>query len=164
MPNILMQHEIGCDVDRFWQIFLDREFNETLFKHLGFPKWKITEQRETDAEVVRIIEAIPKLDAPGSVKKVLGDGFGYSEEGRFDRAKKVFKFTITPNTLAGKLKTEGTVRAEPAGERKCKRIVDIFVEAKVFGVGGMLEKMSEKSLRDGWADSAAYLNRWLKEH
>lgn len=165
MTTFVMRHDLDCSPDRHWEVFLDNVLNKDLYlKHLGFPHWEVLEVKETDKEIIRRVKATPKLDAPAAVVKILGDGFGYTEEGRFDREKKVFKFVITPSTLQGKLRNEGTVRCEPRGEGKCTRVVEIIAEAKVFGVGGMLESMTEKNLRDGWGKSATYINDWLKSH
>ena len=165
MATFTMTHEIDCDVPRFWKLFLDREFTTRLYEYLAFPKYEIVEQRETDAEVVRVVKATPKLDMPGPVAKALGPGFSYMEEGRFDKAAERYKFVIKPSALEGKLKNEGTVRVEPVdGGKKTRRIVDVVAEAKVFGIGGMLEKMTEKSFRDGWGKGAEFMNDWLKKH
>lgn len=164
MATFTMTHELDCSEARFWKLFFDREFSEKLFADLGFPKWEIVEQREEEKEIVRIVKAVPKLDAPAPVAKALGPGFGYTEEGRFDRASKTFKFVIKPSALADKLRNEGTVRCEPVSENKCRRVVDVVAEAKIFGIGGMLEKVTEKSFRDGWGKGAEFINRWVKEH
>src|SRR5687768_10616851 len=112
MTTFTMRHEIDCNVDRFWELFFDQELQKRIFSELQFPKWEIVEQKDTEKEIVRIVKAIPKLDAPAAVSKVLGSGFGYTEEGRFDKASKLYKFVIKPTALAEKLKNEGTVKAE----------------------------------------------------
>ena len=66
-------------------------------------------------------------------------------------------------TLADKLRNEGTVRCEPKGDAACTRIVDITAEAKIFAVGSAIEKLSEKSMRDGWGKSADMFNALLKK-
>ena len=55
-------------------------------------------------------------------------------------------------------------RIEKIGDDKVRRIVELVIEAKVFGIGGMLESTTEKQLRDGWDDSAVFMNKWLAEH
>lgn len=165
MPSFTMTHEFDCDLDRFWKIFFDEAVTKATYAHLGFPKWELVDTKDTDKEIVRKVKAVPKLDLPGPVAKVLGDGFGYSEEGRFDKEKKEYKFVITPTTLADKLKNEGKVRAEAIdGGKRTKRIVDVTIEAKVFGVGGMIEKATEKGTRDGWTEGAKFLNDWIKKN
>jgi hypothetical protein len=99
--------------------------------------------------------------APSAVQKMLGGSFSYLEEGTFDRATKVFRWKSTPSALAEKVKTGGTVRAEPAGPGQVRRICDFQYEAKIFGIGGVVESVIEKGLRGGWNKSADFLNGWL---
>ena len=159
-----MRHDLECDEERFWKLFFDREFNEALFKALEFPEWKLIDTKETEKEITRHVKARPKMDAPAAVVKLLGSSFGYDEEGRFDKATKTHKFIIKTNVMTEKLRNEGTVKIESRGEGKVTRVVDIIAEAKVFGVGGMIESSFEKSFRTGWQQSADFINRWVKEH
>jgi hypothetical protein len=165
MAKFTMTHDLDCDPDKFWQLFLhEKEFNQKLFKELEFPEWELLEQTEGDKEIKRVVKAVPKMDMPSAVAKLLGDRFGYTERGTFDKTAKTYKFAIEASTMKDKLKNEGFVRCEPAGEGKSRRIVDITAEAKVFGIGGMIESSFEKSYRTGWGHSAAFINRWVKEH
>jgi hypothetical protein len=163
MPTFSLRQEIDCTPSRFWEIFFDNDLQSQLFADLGFPKWEVVDQKETESHIIRIVKAVPKLDAPAPVAKLLGSGFGYTEEGRFDKTSKVYTFVVTPTTLANKLKNEGTVRCEPKGDAKCIRIVDILVEAKILGLSGVIEKNMEKNTREGWEKSAAFFNARLKK-
>ena len=164
MATFTMRHELDCDCERFWKMFFEADFNEALYKALGFPAWKLIDSKETDTEIIRIVKATPNMDAPAAVTKLLGSSFGYDEEGRFDKASKTHKFIIKPNVMTGKLRNEGSVKCEPRGEGKCTRVVEIIAEAKVFGVGGMIESSFEKSFRTGWQKSAEFINQWVKDH
>jgi len=163
MTTFTMRHDIDCCPERFWELFFDNGLQRRFYAELGFPKWEVVDMKESDAEIVRIVKAIPKLDAPAPVVKLVGPGFGYTEEGRFDRASKVFRFTVTPSTLADKLRNEGSVRVEPRGSDTCTRIVEIVAEAKIFGLGGMIEKMTEKTHREGWEKSVHHFNAEAKK-
>jgi hypothetical protein len=164
MATFTMRHELDCDCDRFWKLFFEKDFNEALFKALEFPEWKLLDSKETETEVVRNVKAVPKMEAPAAVAKLLGSSFGYDEEGRFDKATKTLKFVIKTNVMTDKLKNEGTVKCEPRGEGKSTRVVEITAEAKVFGLGGVIESSFEKSFRVGWQKSAEFINRWVKDH
>ena len=164
MGKLTLTHEIRCNEETFWKIFFDKTFNETLFRsELGFPEYNILEQRETDAEIFRKISGQPKMNMPGPVMKALGSGFRYTEEGRLDKAKKIWSWKMTPSTLADKIRNEGTMRVEPAGEGKVRRVTEMTLEAKIFGIGGLLESSSEKAMREGWDKSAVFMNRWIAE-
>ena len=166
MPTVTFTHEINCDEATFWELFLDKDFNEKLYKQgLEFSEWSIVEQTETDSEVKRTTKGKPKLkNIPGPVAKILGDSFGYSETGFMDKKSKVWKYKLTPSAMADKIKQEGTLRISPAGEGKVKRSVELLIEAKIFGIGGMIESTVEKQLRDGWDASASYMNKWIAEN
>ena len=164
MGTFTVKHDLACDAARFWKLYFDTGFNETLFKALQFPEWTQLELDETESAIVRKVKATPKLDAPAAVGKLLGSSFGYEETVRFDKAKQTLSFVMRTNVLTDKLRTSGTLACEPRGEGKCVRVVENHVEAKVFGLGGMIESSFEKSFRTGWQQSADFINKWVKEH
>lgn len=164
MGKFTVTHEIPCNAETFWKLFFDKAFNEEMFrKDLGFPKYDIQEQRENDKEIFRKIAGQPKMNLPGPVAKVLGSGFSYIEEGRFDKATKIWRWKMTPSTLADKLRNEGTMRIEPVGDNKVRRVAELVNEAKVFGIGGLIESAAEKELREGWDKSAVFFRKWLSD-
>lgn len=69
---------------------------------------------------------------------------------------------MTPSTMADKLRQEGTMRIEPIGDSKVRRIAELTMEAKVFGIGGLIESTTEKQLREGWDRSAVFMNRYIQ--
>ncbi len=165
MKTLNLRHEINCSVDHFWKVFFDKEFNSTLFlQELGFPEFEVLKHEESESSIQRTVRGMPKMDMPKPVMKLLGDGFSYEESGTFDRSSGVWKWTMTPARLAGKLRNEGTVTCEAIGDDKCRRIAVIEIEAKIFGVGGLIESSSVKQMTDGWNRSANYMNRWVKDH
>ncbi|MEZ4296300.1 MAG: DUF2505 family protein [Polyangiaceae bacterium] len=164
MPTFRVTHEINCDIETFWKIFFDKEFNERLYREgLGFPEFSVVSQEETETQIRRKCAGKPKLTMPGPVMKLLGDSFRYTEEGTFDKATKVWRWKMTPSTMAEKLRQEGTLKVEAIGDNKVRRSAELVNEAKVFGIGGMLESSAEKSLREGWDKSAVWMNDWIKK-
>jgi hypothetical protein len=162
MGKFTLTHEINCNEETFWKIFFDKTFNETLFREgLQFPDYRILEQRETDTEIFRKVAGQPKLNMPGPVMKVLGSGFRYVEEGLFNKATKLWSWKMIPSTMADKMRNEGTMRIEPIGDSKVRRITDMVLEAKIMLVGGLMESSGEKSMREGWNDSAVFMNKWI---
>jgi hypothetical protein len=164
MPTFTLTHEIHCDVDTFWKIFFDKTFNEELYrKGLGFPEFTVLEQKETPTGVSRRCAGQPKLNMPAPVMKLLGSGFRYTEDGTWDAATKTWRWKMTPSAMADKLRQEGKLTVSAAGEGKVRRVAELINEAKVFGVGGLLESSAEKQLREGWDQSAVFMNQWIKD-
>jgi hypothetical protein len=165
MVKFTLTHEIHCDVDTFWKTFLDNEFNTALYTGaLGFPDWKVIEQKETDTQITRKVSAQPKMEVPGALQKIIGSGLRYVEEASMTKSEGIWRWKLTPSTLADKLFTSGTVRAERISDTKCRRVAEMQVEAKIFGLGGLIESTTEKQLREGWDKSAAFMNKWVETH
>jgi uncharacterized protein DUF2505 len=162
MSKFTVTHEINCNEETFWKTFFDKSFNEKLYREaLGFPGFDVIEQNETDTNITRKTKGTPKVDLPGPVMKLVGPGFSYIEEGTFDKQTKAWSWKMIPSTLADKVRIEGTIRTEPVGSDKVRRILEIQIEAKIFGVGGLVESSGEKQLRHDWDESAAFMNLHL---
>lgn len=164
MAKFTMTHEINCNAARFWKLVFDRSFDEKLHREgLLEQSYAIGDLRETDAEIVRKTTSQPKRDLPGPLAKLFGGPVSYTEESRLDRVSQVFKARWIPSSRADKIRQEGTMRVEAIGDGKVRRIVDMEVEAKIFGVGGLYESSTEKSLREEWDLSASFINRWIAD-
>ncbi len=161
--KVTISHEFQTDPDTFWSdVFFNPTFNEALYREgLGFPEYRVLEQRDDGSTLVRRVQVTPKQEAPAAVQKLLGGRFSYVEEGTFDRAKKVYRFRVVPASLADKIRAEGELRAEPAGPGRMRRVLEMTVEVKVFGIGGMAEGFVSKSMQESYAQAAAFTNRWL---
>lgn len=165
MGKFTMTHELRCEPEAFWAAFFDPEFNKQMYlQDLGFPAYEVVEHRETPTEIVHVVAGTPKMNVPGPVAKLMGANFSYREEGRFNKATSVWSWKVIPSAMADKMRHEGTMRIERAGEGKVRRIATIEIEAKIFGIGGLIESSTEKQLREGWDKSAGVLQRWLDAH
>lgn len=164
MGKFTVRHDINCNEETFWKVFLDKGFNEELYlKSLGFPDFRIIDQTESDKAIIRKVAGTPKMDMPGPVAKLLGSNFRYTEEGKYDKGSKLWTWKMTPSALADKLRNEGTMRIETIGDNKVRRVADIIIEAKVsMLVNGLMESSAEKQLRDGWDKSAVFMNKYLE--
>jgi hypothetical protein len=151
---------IDCDVDTFWKTFFDRDFNKKLYSEgLGFKAFEFVEASDSH----RKLKGTPKMNAPGPVAKLLGDSFGYEENGTLDKATNTYRWKMTPNTMGDKLFTSGSVKIEAAGDGKVKRTSEASIEAKIFGLGGVLEGTAEKEIRESFEKEARFMNRWFQE-
>lgn len=163
MGLLKLQQEINCDVPTFWRQFFDRELTSRLFREgLGFHAYETLALEETETEIRRTIAVEPKLSMPGPLAKAFGSSFRYTEEGVFDRATGVFRWKMIPGSLAGKVRVDATLRAEPLGPARLLRRVEFDIEARVFMLGGLIEDTFRKQLTEGWTRSAEIQNEWLK--
>ncbi|MEM1033874.1 MAG: DUF2505 domain-containing protein [Myxococcota bacterium] len=150
--------EYACDVSTFWDVFLSEDYTKKFYlEALGFPTCEILAQSATE----RRMRVVPRLDMPKAVTKVLGDSFGYTEEATIDRDGSVYRWQMKPNTMGDKLRTEGVIRIEAVSDDRCRRRDEVTVEAKIFGVGKLIEASAEKQIQDSWGAEADFFRRYL---
>lgn len=162
MQRHTMEHEIHCPPERIWALYFDEDFNQQMYREgLGFPACKIT-RRDDDGEILRWgLAMTPKINMPRAVAKIVGDKVGYTEEGEWIRAQNIYKFRIVLAAFGDKVRLAGTMRFVAHGEGRCKRLVEFEAEAKIFGVGKLIEKTAADNTLSGWADSARFINGYL---
>jgi hypothetical protein len=149
---------LDCDTDTFWKVFFDDEYAKRLHREgLGFREIEILDKTESS----RRLRAVPSMEVPPAVERLLGDRFGYEERGTLDKERGEWRWSMVPNALGGKLRTEGTVRVEAAGDGKTRRRDEVTIEASVFGVGGLIEGAAEKQLKISWEKEETFLKKWL---
>jgi hypothetical protein len=166
MADLTLRHDMNCDADTYWdKCVLNEEYNQRLFmKELEFKSYELVESKEVGDTVTRKVKAEPKpANLPAPIKKALGDSFGYTEEGTFDRKSKVYTFQTIPAAFGDKVKIKGTMRCEASGEKKVVRITQIHVEVKIFMIGGLVEDRIVGDIKTSYAKAAEFTNVWVKE-
>jgi hypothetical protein len=149
---------IPCSAETFWKLFFDERYTRALFlEALQFKDCAVLEQTES----ARKLRLVPKVNLPGVVQKLVGDAFAYEEHGTFDRARGEWTWRMVPRKEI--VATRGRTRIEPVSETECRRTDEVFIEGKVFGLGGLIESTAEKEVRASWPKELAFLERWLKQ-
>ncbi|PRP92214.1 hypothetical protein ENSA5_50620 [Enhygromyxa salina] len=157
-----LDHEIHCPPARLWQLYFDDAFNVEMYEAgLGFPSCKIAERTDDGETLHRRMVMIPKLEMPRAVAKLVGDKVGYEEIGDWVRSEGVFRWRLLLAAFGDKVRVAGTMRVVASGEARCRRLVEFEVEAKIFGVGALVEKTALNNTVDGWNASAAWINGYL---
>jgi hypothetical protein len=166
MKERRIEHTYDCSADVFWsKIFLDDAYNRKLFlEELHFESWRVLSSEERGSEIHRVVEGVPRLgDLPATLKRLLSEGASYEERGVVDRAAQRYRLQVTPRSLASKLTISGELFTTPLTERSCRRTYVARVEARVFGVGGMIEDRLLNDIERSYAKSAVFTNRWIAE-
>ena len=157
-------HKIETDVDGFWKAFLNPELGlaiqDDLKEYAGFEV--IEERRDEHGNVHRRINCWTKFEIPAIAQKFVGDG-KYAEIGIFDSATKRYKAQYIPNMNSDKIRTDFVVYARALGNgQHCERVIEVDNTVKVFGIGGMLASVMEKTQREVHEHSADFTNKWLR--
>jgi hypothetical protein len=167
MQKRRIEHTFDCEPDTYWDdAFFNPEYNTKLFlERLRFERWEVIEQVDTDDGFRRIIEAVPRVgDLPGPIKSLLKNGAGYREEGEFRRAESRYTLSVTSKSLGSKLLVTGDMSVQALGDGRCRREYECTVTAKVFGVGGMLERRVLDDWERSYLKAAEFTVQWLSDH
>jgi len=163
--KITVEHRLNCSPDRHWELFWDPEWNQELIvKGLGFSACDCTEAVDKGDKRSRQMVVTPKLNVPAAVAKLLGPKMAYTEKGVFDKSTGKWTFDTILSVMADRIRLGGAVTMRDHGDNRSTRVTDLWVDVRIFGLGGVIERAAETNLRDGWAKSAEWINGWLKEN
>lgn len=159
--------DLPIAADRYLaEVFLDATFTERLYRDgLGFADYEVLEHRPGDGgALTRRLRLCPPMGgAPRVVQKVLGKTQEYEERGQLAPRGDTWRFEVIPATMARRISVTGTQRAEPAGEGRCRVVVELSVTVSIMGVGGAIEKFMMGQFTDHIAKQRAFTERWLAD-
>lgn len=159
---------LPCTPATFWVSFLDESYLSALYvEELECRAFAVVEIGDTS----RKLRIVPKMKLPAPVAKLIGESFAYEEHGTLDRPRSELTWRmVQPANLDPKSKPRkdavtmhGTVRVEVSGDGHCRRTDDFSVEARIFGLGGLIESSIEKELQSARAKEYAFFTRWLEK-
>ena len=157
---------LPCTPETFWAAFLNESYLNALYlDELEYRAFAVIEIGETS----RKLRIVPKMKLPAPVAKLIGDSFAFEDHGTLDRAKGEWTWRmVQPTNLDSKSKARkdvvtmhGAVRIEAAGNGHCRRTDEFTIEAKIFGLGSLIESSIEKELLSARTKEYAFLARWL---
>jgi hypothetical protein len=116
-------------------------------------------------------ELLP-LSSFGFARLGLGSeaSFAYEEHGTLDRASGEWTWRmVQPANLDPKSKPRkdavtmhGATRIEVSSDGHCRRTDTFSIEARIFGLGSLIESTIERELQRARAKEYAFLTRWLE--
>jgi hypothetical protein len=163
MLEFQIQHDFDISAEKFWEKFMDKDFTrELIITGLGFGRCEVEPTQERDGKQYRTMYVEPKLDVPSAVAKLLGPKLGYTENANLDPAAGVWTFVLRLSVLSERIRLGGTMRIEPLDDDRCRRITDLWTEAKIPAIGKLVERAAEKNLRDGWGKSAVWMSHYFE--
>jgi len=163
MREFTLVQDIAGTVDEHWRTFFDPAFEQVIVKAMKFRLYEVVARDEDDSALTQKTRAVPRWDIAAVLGKLFGASPGYVEEGRFDKAARIWRTSTIPDSLADKITCEMVMRMEPVDDTRSRRVLDFKIEARVRGLGGMVESSLEKNLRNGWRDSGEFISRYIAD-
>ncbi|MBW2529174.1 MAG: DUF2505 family protein [Deltaproteobacteria bacterium] len=166
MKELKFDHVFNCDEDTYWdKVFFAEDYNQAMFVDtLKFNRWKLVSSEDGDDKLERVVEVDPPVgDIPKTVKKVIGDNFGYRELGTFDKKTKRYTVNVKTNVMGDKMRINGEIWLEPAGEKKVRRHAKFNVDVKIFGIGKVVEGLIARDMQSQFEEGSAFTNTWIAD-
>lgn len=159
---------LPCTPEAFWKVFLDAAYLNALYlEELEYRGFTIIEIGENSRKLL----IVPKIKLPALVAKLIGDSFAFEDHGTLDHTTNEWAWRmVQPANLDPKKKPRkdvvamhGTVHIEAEGDgQQCRRTDEFSVEAKLFGIGSLIESSIEKELLSARTKEYAFLTQWLQ--
>jgi len=137
----------NCEPADYWNMYFDEEKRRVLeTEGGGVIGYKVLEKTEQGGKVMQRVELIERNDAPKPIRKLFGETTKLFEETNWQEGSETATVNFRPEKMADRVKMTGAIRVSSAGEGKCRVVIDWDLTVKIFGVGGMLEKMMAKEI------------------
>lgn len=158
MLEFSLDNELHFPVDRMWELLLDPEFNRGIYlQGLGFDEFDVVSQVEKSGETTRVLRVVPRVNLPKPIVKLLGESFAYEEHVTYRAAEGFWRWDLNIPAAGDRVKIGGNIELRPKGQN-CIRHTTFEIEAKVFGIGGLIEKSAKKEVMGSYDKSAAWIN------
>ena len=147
--RLYCEHEIPWSADAFWERIHSELFEARVREALGLNEYKELERGEDESELfrrIRVSAPMPKGMAPLVARVVRVDEAVIFEEQWRSKRERLVRWRMTPSVMADRVRVEGVLRVEPAGRARCRRILEGTIEARLFGLGMLLERAALKEL------------------
>lgn len=150
----------GIGAAAYETLFFDEAFNEALGRHLRMGRMLVRLDRGAD-RIVRHVRFEPAQDPDSPAKQAFGSSrASFLGELDYDPRIRRGAWKTVPNLFTDRVKNTGTIELVdvPAGT---KRIVKGEVAVKLFGFGGMVEKMIASEIVKSYEETTAFTRAWL---
>lgn len=151
------------DFERFRSVYFSEEFNLLAMKAAQLRE-RVLEHEEqlVDGRELRRVKMVPDVALPRAIASMVGSNvIAYREVSIFDPIARVAQLNI--ESLAGDaIKVGGQARFIEAGEGVTMRF-EGSVKVSIFGLGGMIEKIIVKQVRDRYRAIEGVLQQYLDD-
>jgi hypothetical protein len=166
MPEYRVEHTFACSEETFWgEVFFEEDYNRRLFLDwLHFTRWCEVSREQRHGLMHRVVAATPPMgDLPKPIQSLFGDETGFKEHGVFDPARRSYKAQVVPNRLSDRISIQIELSTEATSPQQCKRIAQATVGARIFGLGGMLEKKMIADVADSFEQTAEFTKSYIDQ-
>jgi len=163
MKKIRIEEIYHCSADHYLDKLLDAEHRgERETKGCGALSFKILSSGWDGDEYSQLAEIVEQVAAPKPVRKIFGETSRIEETSQYTRGGNTARISYRPNIMGDRVRMEGKLVCTPIDEGSCRVVIDLEITAKVFGIGGIVERLVAKELPNRQVKDRAYFNAHQK--
>ena len=154
---------MGVSLESYERLYFSEEFNKGLCESVALER--SLETLEDDGTTIhRIVAVSPDRTIPAPLAKVLKtDRIEYREILTYHKGKYVGQWQTVPPILGEKFQASGEFRFE-AIDGGVRRIMAGDIVVKIFGVGGLAEKVIVSEVESSYERAAQFTREFLTKH
>lgn len=152
----------GIDLPTFERLYFDDGFGQALCVAVKLVR-ALERFDEHDGRIHRAVRVGPDREIPPAAQAVLGGKrLDYTEHIDYVRGAYEGVWRTVPSLMPDKVQCAGAFRfvAVPGGVR---RVVEGDIVVRLFGVGGIVEKVIVGDVERSYAQAAEFTQRWIDD-
>lgn len=150
-----------CPVEKYLEEYFNPEGRHRRVVGAGGVSFSATEVRREAPEWTMRAELVEKLNAPAAIRKIFGETNRFEEESRWPVGGEVIQVVVRPDRMRDKLSIQMLYRLEGLPDGSCRVTLEMDIQARIFGIGGLVEKMAAKEMPHAFSKDAAFFNAHL---
>jgi len=152
-----------CSKARYLEQYFDPEGRHRRVVGMGGVSFTAKEVNRTDTEWRMVGEMVERTNMPAPVRAILGSTNCLEERSLWVVGSDAIQVELRPVKMRDKVSIKGTytIREQPDGTTEIA--VDVDVVAKIFGIGGMVEKIAAKEMPLSFTKDAAFFNEHMAD-
>lgn len=149
-----------CDTKEYFESFFNGESrSDREIKGAGAVSFNLLKSH-TDGEVwSHVAESIHPVNAAAPVKKIFGETTRLEEHATWRQGTNTIELSYVPEKMKDKISVKGSLEAQSTADGKTRITMDLDVKVKIFGVGGLVEKLVAKEFPEAFAKDCEYFNK-----
>lgn len=162
--KVTVQHRFhGVDVERFVDAYYSADFNRAVAASASLKVRELTSTRTLDdGTIERRVRMVPDVELPAPVRALVAGDIEFYEVSVYDPRTKSARYHVE-SAAGDAVVVRGDVRFEKTGD-DVLRTIDGEVVVKVFGLGGIIERLIASEVKGRYDRIQAFTQRWLDDH
>lgn len=146
------------------EVYFHPELTKELEEAADLASKDMVEEEITDEYIRRVHFTKPRKDLPSAIKRVLGNrGMGFHETTIYYKNDYRLEWHMKTEVMPDRIYGGGEILFLEDGDHMIRRVHGELT-AKVFGVGGLIEKVSVEGVKDSYDKVAEVTNAWIAKH